>query len=77
MKMLLEEAKTARERRTWIYPYDIYAQIFKIVDFGNDALEITPAGARSILERGRVDLCMMLVSYIIDLHDEWVMFHLT
>ena len=58
---LSDEAEMTRERRTWRYPYNIYAQFFKIVHFGNDAFEIAPAGVLGVFEGGRVDLGVMML----------------
>ena len=48
-----------RERRTWRYPYNIYAQFFEIVNLGYDAFQITPASVLGVFEGGRVDLGIM------------------
>lgn len=68
--MLSDEAEMTREGRTWWYPYNIDAQSFEIVNFGNDAFEIAPAGVRSVFERGRVDLGMILGNSTVDSYGE-------
>ena len=61
----MRQKRRERERRTWRYPYNIYAQFFEIVHFGNDAFEIAPAGVLGVFEGGRVDLgVMMLGNYL-------------
>ena len=39
----IRDRKDRKGGQTGRYPYYVYPQIFEIVDFGNDTLEVAPA----------------------------------
>ena len=48
-------------RRTWRDPYYIDTQLLQVVDFGDDASQVAPAGSLCVLEGGWIDLGPSLV----------------